>query len=88
MLNTKSHFCGEETAEEGRVKGEEGEGWGEEKNLAAMVTAIHVVDTLEQTPSLPPVASLLLSLPAWQGHGAVSYHKRRSPSLLQETQTL
>lgn len=27
------------------------------------------------------------SLRAWQGHGAVSYYKRRSPSLLQETQT-
>lgn len=27
------------------------------------------------------------SLCAWQGHGAVSYYKRRSPSLLQETQT-
>lgn len=61
---------------------------------AAMVTVIHVVDTLEPTQSLPPVAAIprsaclsTASLRAWQGHGAVSYYKRRSPSLLQETQT-
>lgn len=59
-----------------------------------MVTVIHVVDTLEPTQSLPPVAAIprsaclsTASLRAWQGHGAVSYYKRRSPSLLQETQT-
>lgn len=59
-----------------------------------MVTVIHVVDTLEPTQSLPPVAAIPLSvslsaasLRACQGHGAVSYYKRRSPSLLQETQT-
>lgn len=38
--------------------------------------------------SLPPSLSLpAASLRAWQGHGAVSYYKRSSPSLLQETQT-
>lgn len=59
-----------------------------------MVTRIHVVDTLEQTQSLPLAAATPLSLSfsaaslrAWQGHGAVSYYKRSSPSLLQETQT-
>lgn len=59
-----------------------------------MVTVIHVVDTLELTQSLPPVAAIppplslsAASLHAWQGHGAVSYYKRSSPSLLQETQT-
>lgn len=61
-----------------------------------MVTAIHVVDTLEPTQSLPHVAAIPLSLSlslsaaslrAWQGHSAVSYYKRSSPSLLQETQT-
>lgn len=57
-----------------------------------MVTVIHVVDTFEPTQSLPPVAAIPLSpsvasLRAWQGHGAVSYYKRSSPSLLQETQT-
>lgn len=57
-----------------------------------MATRIHVVDTLEQTQPLPPgcghpALSLPLCLRACQGHGAVSYYKRSSPSLLQETQT-
>lgn len=61
-----------------------------------MLSVIHVVDTLGPTQSLPPVAAIPLtlslslsmaSLRAWQGHGAVSYYKRKSPSLLQEAQT-
>lgn len=59
-----------------------------------MVTAIHVVVTLEQThaphptpPHTPSSAPSAASLRACQGHGAVSYYKRSSPSLLQETQT-
>ncbi len=61
-----------------------------------MVTVIHVVDTLQPTQSLPLLQPSPLSvsfslsvasLRAWQGHGAVSYYKRSSPSLLQETQT-
>lgn len=61
--------------------------------LVTMVTRIHVVDTLEQTQSLPPrcghpaLSLFAASLRARQGHGAVSYYKRSSPSLLQETQT-
>lgn len=73
---------------------EEEEGEAGCMSRAAMVTVIHVVDTLEPTQSLPPVAAIprsaclsTASLRAWQGHGAVSYYKRRSPSLLQETQT-
>lgn len=65
---------------------------------AAMVTAIHVVVTSEQTyappspphltpPHTPSFAPSAASLHACQGHGAVSYYKRSSPSLLQETQT-
>lgn len=57
----------------------------------AMVTVIHVVDTLEPTQSLlaPPLSLPLsaASLCACSGHCAVSYYKRSSPSLLQETQT-
>lgn len=66
-MHTHSHIlCGEAIAEEERVRrGGRVVVQGEKNGCisrAAMVTVIHVVDTLELTQSLPPVAAIPLSL--------------------------